>query len=474
MSTQNGYTADSEHILSSGHDLKKLAEAMGWRKMDGETYIDLFERLGHTVQQLPDPSIIDAVHAGGLRSYAQVLEASSQKELKRKLKELAIRTVNEPIFQDKKKMETFPRLANFFYHCQRLDRYDKLTKEVEDISEYTWETITCKRNLDRQVEKLFNIKKDKAKFKEASEKIKHIWGFSDKDIDAIRYFVCQTRHKNHNPSMNKALYFWGTEKQTGKTTIARTLVAILNGDKFENAGTYESSLPHELQYGAHDLPLAALYNAVMIDESLPKEASKSYNIVKQALTSSSARYNRKYQSVKSIECRRNYIFTSNDDIGDFIQDKEERRFYAIEMKTKPKHTSFEEIYDIWLQFCVNAEPEDDWQMWYNSFDFVDGLATKDMEEVINEMILQREAIFGIGGVTYTTPKQVADKLFKNEPNRAQKASVKSAMEKLFADCRTTSNPSYYKMSMCYDIAVELANTMELVPDDSEVAQDLPF
>ena len=57
MSKQNGYTTDSEHILSSGHDLKKLAEAMGWRKMDGETYIDLFERLGHTVQQLPDPSI---------------------------------------------------------------------------------------------------------------------------------------------------------------------------------------------------------------------------------------------------------------------------------------------------------------------------------------------------------------------------------------------------------------------------------
>ena len=41
----------------------------------------------------------------------------------------------------------------------------------------------------------------------------------------------------------------------------------------------------------------------------------------------------------------------------------------------------------------------------------------------------------------TTPKQVADKLFKNEPNRGQKASVKSAMEKLFADCRTTSNAS---------------------------------
>ena len=94
--------------------------------------------------------------------------------------------------------------------------------------------------------------------------------------------------------------------------------------------------------------------------------------------------------------------------------------------------------------------------------------------VINEMILQKEAIFGIGGATYITPKQVADKLFKNEPNRAQKASVKSAMEKLFADCRTTSNASYYKVSMCYDITVELANTMELVPGDSEIAQDLPF
>ena len=70
------------------------------------------------------------VHAGGLRSYAQVLEAH-QKELKEKLK-ACYQTVNEPISGQEKRL-TFPRLANFFYNCQRLDRFDKLDKEVEDL-----------------------------------------------------------------------------------------------------------------------------------------------------------------------------------------------------------------------------------------------------------------------------------------------------------------------------------------------------
>ena len=220
--------------------------------------------------------------------------------------------------------------------------------------------------------------------------------------------------------------------------------------------------------------MAAQYNCVILDEAMPKDSRKSYGRVKSMMTSNSCTYNQKFGRIITVEAKRYYIYTSNDDISEFVQDSSERRFIQINMERVPKKTSFENIYDYWKEFAQNCEPEENWQEWYDSFDFVDGLATKDMEEVINEMILQKEAIFGVGGVTYTTPKQVADKLFKNEPNRGQKASVKSAMEKLFAECRTTSNASYYKMAMCYDIVVELANTMELVPDDSEVAQDLPF
>ena len=116
------------------------------------------------------------------------------------------RTIAEPVFNNKKTVDAFPPLANFFYYCQRLDRFGKVSKEAENISELVWNTVICRRNLSERVAEMFKNKPDKAKFDKAAERIKEVWGMSDKDIDAIRYFVCQTRHKNHNPSLNKSIY----------------------------------------------------------------------------------------------------------------------------------------------------------------------------------------------------------------------------------------------------------------------------
>ena len=32
-------------------------------------------------------------------------------------------------------------------------------------------------------------------------------------------------------------------------------------------------------------------------------------------------------------------------------------FYAIRMVKKPRQLSFDDIYQTWLDFCINAEPE---------------------------------------------------------------------------------------------------------------------
>lgn len=461
------------------HDFKKIAEIMFWTPAKGESYEKLFSRMGKSVFDLPHHEIVDIVHAGGLQKWAETLRVDSQKELYERLITAMKRTIVDPAFQDKKKMEEFPPLTNFYYLAQTLDRRGKQHSEAESISEVTWDTILARKFLDERVAKMFGEAPDKDKFKEASEKAKGIWGFSDKDIDALRYFVCQSRHENHNPSMNKSIYLWGHEKQTGKTTIARAIVTILNGDKFDNFGRYESSLKAELQYNDHELPLSAYCNAVLLDEAMPKDTSKTYGQMKQALTSNTSRYNQKYKAIKTIPVKRYYFCTSNEPATDFIQDKNERRFYVIEMNKKPKQISFKEIYNIWKDFCINAEPEDDWQEWYNSFDFADGAGTRDMNEVINELILRREEFFP-DGKTYVTPVQIARLIYKNEPSISQKQAVRSAMEEIFNDFRVASNPSNYRTSDCYSKALELYNELSFEDRESgkiiekEVENDLPF
>lgn len=459
----------------------KVCELMCWDAFENETPEDVFIRNGNKLNDLPTTEVIDIVYIGGIHRWSESLNVKSQAELYSIVLNAMRKCLADPIFYDKKKIESFPILSNFFYYCQRLDRSGKTSSEAEAIADASWNGVICRRNLSENVSKIFKDGPDRQKYLDAVLKIRKIWGFSEKQVDAIRYFICQTRHEKHNPSMNKNIYLWSKAKQTGKTTIARAIVTILNGDKFDNYGKYESTLGTEMSYNAHDLPLAALYNAVLLDEAMPKDTKKSYGSIKRILTSSSCNYNPKFRQVINIKCKRFYFFTSNDDIIDFVQDDSERRFFAINIESKPIQNSFDDIYNLWLQFCINAEPESDWQKWYDSFDFVDGLATKDCNEIKNEIILNQNIYFGIEKGTYTTVKKIADQLFKNEPTREQKKSVGEAMNELFSTCRLESNKAYYSISMCRQKAssIEILGDENLnqtvdVIDISEKKPELPF
>ena len=451
-------------------DLQKVNELMCWEAFDNETPEAVFIRNGNKLNDLPSNEIIDIVYIGGIHKWAENLNVNSQEELYNIVVTAMRKCIAEPIFYDKKKIDSFPILSNFFYYCQRLDRSGKVAIEAEAIADASWNGVICRRNLAENVAKIFKNEPSKEKYLEAVLKIRKIWGFTEKQVDAIRYFICQTRHEKHNPSMNKNIYIWGTAKQTGKTTIARAIVTILNGDKFDHYGKYESTFSTEMAFNDHDLPLAALYNSVLLDEAMPKDTKKSYGSIKRILTSSSCNYNPKFRQVINIKCKRFYFCTSNEDIIDFVQDASERRFFAINMEKKPPQVSFEDIYSLWLQFCTNAQPEDDWQIWYDSFDFVDGLATKDCNEIKNEILLNSDALFNITKGTYTTVKKIASELFKNEPTREQKKSVGDAMGELFSSCRLESNKSYYSVSMCRQRA---QNDENLIVDENDM-NEVPF
>ena len=449
--------------------LKKIVEIMCWDIGDGEEPQQAFARNGGNINNVPDGLVVDIVHAGGLQRWAESLKVSSQEQLYGRIMSAIRKTISDPIFNDRKRCNDFPPLYNFFIYCQRLDRFGKTHKEADTISEYVWNTVIVKRNLDENVRKMFSEAPDKEKYEAIAKRIKTIWGFSTKDIDAIRYFICQIKAKDLNPSLNKSLFIWGKAKQAGKSTVARAIATIMNGDSFDNFGKYESNLNTEMQYNDHDLPVASSYNCVILDEAMPKDSKKSYGLIKQMLTSNSCKYNQKFGAITRLKCNRNYIWISNDSIAEFIQDEKERRFYSINLEFKREEIDFDEIYDIWKEFCVNCQPDENWQEWYNSFAFVDGLATKDREEIVNEIVLQKDAIFGMGGGQISSV-QVARKIFKNEPNREQKAATKAAMDLLFEACRAPSNPYIYNINQCRAKIVEL----EVNEEGGQVDEDLPF
>lgn len=436
-------------------DLQKINELMCWDTFEGETPEDTFTRNGNFQNALPSPTIVDIVHIGGLQRWAEQLRVNSQVELYHCIMRAIRKTISEPVFNDKKKCETFPPLQNFFIFCQRLDRAGSVHKECSGLANVAWNGVICRRNITEKTESIF-ANPDAEKYKVASKRVKEVYSFSDTEIDALRYFICQTRHEDHNPSLNKSIYHWGDEKETGKTTVAKVIVSILNGDVLKNSGIYSSKLNRELQFNKHDIPKAALYNAVFLDEVMPKDSRKSYGAFKSMLTDDSCDFDPKFKDIITVPCRRFYYFTSNDDISEVVQDEKERRLIGIHSTNRPIQISFEEVYQLWFDFCTNCIPEDDWQKWYRSFELVDGLATKDRNEVRDEILLNYERIFHTDNGTYITVKKVASSLFKNEPTREQKKSVSAAMKEMFSSCRMESNMAYYSISMCRQRALSIA------------------
>lgn len=449
-------------------DFGKVNEIMCWDAYEGETPEQVFIRKSNKIDDLPCAEVIDIVYAGGLKKWADNMSVSNQSELYSRIIKAMRRTISDPAFQSVERLKNFPPLSNFFFYCQKIDRNGNMDNEAKAISELAWNGVICRRNIDERTKGMFS-NPNKEEYKKAAKRIKEVYKYTDKDIDALRYFVCQTRHEDHNPSMNKCIYHWGDDKQTGKTTVAKTIVSILNGDTLEHSGMYLSTLSRELQYNKHDIPKAALFNAVILDEAMPKDSRKSYGAVKSMLTNNSCDFDPKFKQVITVPCRRYYYFTSNDDISEFIQDYKERRIIPIHSTEKPEQISFDEIYKIWYNFCVNCEPEDNWQKWYNSFEMVEGIASKDLAEVKNEILVNGFEIFS--GEKYNiSPKIVANKLFKNEPTRDQKKTVADAMEEMFPNARMPSNRYLYKISDCKDVLIKLVGTNS----NSEKDVDLPF
>ncbi len=231
-----------------------------------------------------------------------------------------------------------------------------------------------------------------------------------------------------------------------------------------------------MQINDHDLPLAVQYNCVILDEAMPKDSRKSYGRVKSMLTSNSCSYNQKYGRIISVEAKRYYIYTSNDDISDFVQDSSERRFIQINMERIPQHLEFDEIYNIWKKFAQNCTPEKDWQEWYNTFEDVVGLESKDIDFYKDELLSNGSILQAVISTSNTTLSQkfFIDLLVTGKATRAERDTIKKAI----TDIAGEPNRSRWSRKVVEDKLQEFINEQQNqdILDGLEVSiyNDLPF
>lgn len=458
-------------------DYQKLCEIMMWEQYEGESYEDTFLRKEIKAHEVPPQLLIDVVHADGLEGWAKLNTFKSLTDLTNQIIRVFKFSIVNPINSNKRMQELFPPIYNFCTYATRMDRNGRIKSEAIKIAESAWWGEIAQQQLKEKTDKLFDSEPCPKKYKEIAARVQEVWGFTDNEIEAFRYFVCQTRHENHNPSMNKSLFLWSGSKQTGKTTVARALAAVLNGEtSLDGSGKFESTFNKEMQINDHDLPLAVQYNCVILDEAMPKDSSKSYGRVKSMLTSNSCSYNQKYGRIIPMKAKRFYIYTSNDDITDFIQDTSERRFIQILMNKMPKQISFDEIYDIWKTFAQNCTPEPDWQEWYNTFEDIDGLQKKDIDYFKNEILNNPfilNTIKNLNGYSLTL-KSFEDLLVRGKTTRDERKNLSLALESLIGKSKGYRWSKIQAIEMLEEKIEEQMIDLGYSDEDKEGVEKLPF
>lgn len=247
--------------------------------------------------------------------------------------------------------------------CKGIDNKEKW---VEGTANQLWFGTYALKCITDKFNKLMQCEQSDVLYKKSVIAIKEAFRFSDLQIEMLKYFVCQSKEGNCPSSLNKALYFWSDKKGTGKTTVAATIVSILNGEtNHSDIRKFKSTLPQELGFMDHVAPMICSSRAVFLDEAMPSDTTKSYGQLKERITSDGAKIRFVYKNQIEVDAKANYVFASNFPLIHFVQDKTERRFLEFEISKKHKNLSYTEIYNIFLNFARQCKRTKEWQDWYD-------------------------------------------------------------------------------------------------------------
>lgn len=306
---------------------------------------------------------------GTLVTFLQDFEFDSRDEIEKKIREFLRVVYADPYMRKKHLDEQNPIAAALFCRCRRIiedqSRFDKYPNVT---SGEIWHGGFSRKRLQERTAAMFAAEPDAAKYMEACEQLKRVYGLTDTDIEKLHFFVEQVKAAEKFPdSLRRMLYIWGKEKKTGKTTSATMLVSLLNGDDDQtHIARYSTTLSNEMQIKAFAVPKVAECNVCLMDECFYADMGKTYADFKRFMTSSGGRARLPFGQEFEWVGFPNYIATSNEPLSVFIKDWGDRRYLSINFEQKPKvQLDFPEIKELWRAFVLNSQRTKDWQEWAN-------------------------------------------------------------------------------------------------------------
>lgn len=366
-------------------------------------------------------------------------------------------------------------------------RFEKVVADVskwerfpKSIADEVWHGGYARAVLDKKAASLWKAPKAPAAFEDVCRRMSVVYGFTDTELQKIRFFVEQVKSGAKIPvSLRRMLYLWSREKKTGKSTVASVLAVILNGETdYTKASHFASTLANELQVGNFKLPKISECNAVLLEECFFKDMSAMYPQFKRMMTSNGGTARLPYGQEFHWDGYPNYIATSNEPPVSFIKDWDDRRFLSIEMRKPRVSLSFEEITDLWLDFVRYSTPAARWEKWSDDiFELANETGEKTTFARDYETEMQKDVFLGyimreptplsdsMTPANRITLTWIVDKIGQILGNneRLRRSEIEEAFVKVYG--KRYSNTCYWKLTDLQAKARELQSNDGVVKPD---------
>lgn len=251
------------------------------------------------------------------------------------------------------------RFTDIYSKQAQIDKYPQA------ISGEMWHGDYARTKREKVVARMFDRPRYLTRYNAAYERLVACYGLSELDEKKLHFFVCQVRAGREFPdSLRRMLYLWGKTKKTGKTTLAKALVCVLNGSEdMEEYTKFSTTLQTEMQIKNFSVPKIAECRCAMMDECFFADMSKVYADFKKMITGRDGTARLPYGQEFRWQGLPNYISTSNEPLVAFIKDWNDRRYLSINFESEPKETMTDgEVIELVKEYCVNA-PDIDFHEW---------------------------------------------------------------------------------------------------------------
>ena len=291
-------------------------------------------------------------------AFLSQFDFDSREEIERAIVELCRAICDDKWLGSKQTQTSIPsmkcllrRFTDIFGKQAQIDKYPAA------ISGEMWHGNYARMRREKMVSGMFDREKDLTRYNAAYERLTACYGLSDIDEKKLHFFVCQVRAGREFPdSLRRMLYVWGKRKKTGKTTLAKALVCVLNGsDDMERYAYFCTTLQTEMQIKGFAVPKIAECRCAMMDECFFNDMSKVYADFKKLITGRDGSARLPYGQEFTWQGLPNYIATSNEPLVNFIKDWNDRRYLSINLESEPAQKMTDsEVLELVKDYCVNA------------------------------------------------------------------------------------------------------------------------